>query len=976
MSKLRIGACLFAGVILVFGWSRLEFDVDVLNLLPEEHPIVRGVKTYQRHFADARELIITIRSKDAETSALAAESLGKKLQETPSLTTSVTWDSPWRGQPEDLGEFVAYLWLNQPPETFGDLTNRLSSERLEEVLRATTERLATSMSPDEIGKLSYDPFGFLRLPSDLSNAALHGGRSPFSSTDGTFRLLFVQAPKEVRSYRQAESWLQSVEGAVERWRRETSITNKLEVGYTGGPAFAAEIGGGMERDMKYSVGGTLVIVAALFWFAHRRWLPLLWMVFLLTLIVLGTLAMGGLLLGKLNVVGVGFAAILLGLSVDYALILYQEWQKESDLSPSQIRQRVAPGIFWAALTTAGAFLALAFSSLPGLAQLGILVAVGILIAAAVFLFTFLLPLKRDTASAKTGDKPKLSQPMGDRLLGTCSRLAWCVTAFGAVVALVLLRHQPLLDNRSDILGPSQSKARSVLNTINRELGGEEEPLWVLVHGASESEVGSRLQRLEATLSELADGRVFSSFSLPWIWPRPDYQMANHSAALHLVEQRPVLEAAAVAHGFTTNAMAVTWKILDFWKKSAGSSKVVWPPSGSFNWILNKISAKTEGEVIALGTISPVRGLANDVLSQAAERIGAVEGAVLSGWKLLGTAVLDLVWRDLRTTVILVSMMLVGLLWLAFRNFTEVFLSVANLAFTVLSLLGAMVAMGWSWNLMNLTALPLLLGVGVDYSIHLQLALRRARGNIVAVWNTVGRAVFLCGITTVAGFGSLAFSSNMGLSSLGRVCAAGLGIATLTSLILLPFWWRALRGGRHKDVFRSSSSSDAETAPHEPSKFYGRRFWMVGLCIAGVLPERVLKRIAYAAADAYWTLFRPRREVVVANLLPLCRGDTKLAEEKGQFLIRGFSQKVIDLWRYERGFDFDGKFGGLRGWDEFVAARHSGKGVLLISAHLGNWELGGLWLTQHGYSLKVISLPEPDEGLTNLRKSCRAKYSVP
>jgi hypothetical protein len=38
----------------------------------------------------------------------------------------------------------------------------------------------------------------------------------------------------------------------------------------------------------------------------------------------GTLALGGLILGAINVVSMGFAAILLGLAVDYAVVHYQE----------------------------------------------------------------------------------------------------------------------------------------------------------------------------------------------------------------------------------------------------------------------------------------------------------------------------------------------------------------------------------------------------------------------------------------------------------------------------------------------------------------------------------------------------------------------------------------------------------------------------------------------------------------------------
>jgi predicted RND superfamily exporter protein len=134
-----------------------------------------------------------------------------------------------------------------------------------------------------------------------------------------------------------------------------------------------------------------------------------------------------------------------------------------------------------------------------------------------------------------------------------------------------------------------------------------------------------------------------------------------------------------------------------------------------------------------------------------------------------------------------------LLGMAFRKVAEVALSFATLGFSLLCLMGVMVLFGWSWNLMNVMALPLLFGAGVDYSIHIQFALRRHGGNLSHARQTVGRAILLCGISTASGFGTLGFASNAGLAGLGQVCAAGIVITSLVSVFLLPAWWRTVSG---------------------------------------------------------------------------------------------------------------------------------------------------------------------------------------
>ena len=133
------------------------------------------------------------------------------------------------------------------------------------------------------------------------------------------------------------------------------------------------------------------------------------------------------------------------------------------------------------------------------------------------------------------------------------------------------------------------------------------------------------------------------------------------------------------------------------------------------------------------------------------------------------------------------------LWLAFRRVSAVLLSVASLIFSGVLLLGMMSLLGWRWNLINLTALPLLLGMGIDYSIHMQNALDRFPGDPASAFQSIGRALLLAGATTIIGFTFLGFSSNLGMASLGRVCALGLSILLLNSVFLLPAWRSWIRG---------------------------------------------------------------------------------------------------------------------------------------------------------------------------------------
>src|SRR5438552_9311226 len=146
-------------VPVIFGLMRLRFDVEVFDLLPRDLPVVQGLRIYQEYFANARELIITLNFSDAEQSETAARNIAGALRQHPELAAAVTWEPPWQEHPEESAELIGYLWFNQPPDVFGALTNRLARENLAATLTAAREELATSLSPQEIARLSYDPFG-------------------------------------------------------------------------------------------------------------------------------------------------------------------------------------------------------------------------------------------------------------------------------------------------------------------------------------------------------------------------------------------------------------------------------------------------------------------------------------------------------------------------------------------------------------------------------------------------------------------------------------------------------------------------------------------------------------------------------------------------------------------------------------------------------------------------------------------------
>jgi lauroyl/myristoyl acyltransferase len=343
-------------------------------------------------------------------------------------------------------------------------------------------------------------------------------------------------------------------------------------------------------------------------------------------------------------------------------------------------------------------------------------------------------------------------------------------------------------------------------------------------------------------------------------------------------------------------------------------------------------------------------------------------AYLSGWQLLGATTLKRVQSKMWQVVTPMVILVLASLWFAFRRSTEILLGSAVLLLSGLILLTVMALAGWSWNLLNMMAVPLILGTGVDYSIFMQLALRRHGGDLVLVRRSIGRALLLCGGTAIAGFSSLAWSSNPGMASLGKVCAVGIGANMMIGVFLLPAWWVWLSP---KSKVQSPKS---ETRGKLPA-FYRAGLWHFGLAAVRILPVSWVKGLCLIVAELYYRFQRERREMVVDNFLPVLGGDREAAKKAAHRLFLKFSAKLVDLWRVESGVPVTGWLTHSPELDIIRAARERGRGMLFITLHLGNWEHGGLLLNQLGIQLTVLTLAEPDDGLTDLRIALRRRCGV-
>jgi len=130
-----------------------------------------------------------------------------------------------------------------------------------------------------------------------------------------------------------------------------------------------------------------------------------------------------------------------------------------------------------------------------------------------------------------------------------------------------------------------------------------------------------------------------------------------------------------------------------------------------------------------------------------------------------------------------------LLVAVYRDARDVALTLAPLALAALLTFAASAVLGLSFNFANIIVLPLLLALGVSGCIQVVSRYRllaAAGGDTAALMaSSTPRAVLLSALTTVASFGSLAVSEHRGTASMGELLTIAIAATLFASLLALP-----------------------------------------------------------------------------------------------------------------------------------------------------------------------------------------------
>jgi len=130
--------------------------------------------------------------------------------------------------------------------------------------------------------------------------------------------------------------------------------------------------------------------------------------------------------------------------------------------------------------------------------------------------------------------------------------------------------------------------------------------------------------------------------------------------------------------------------------------------------------------------------------------------------------------------------IVGVAFIALRRIGDVLLAMVPLGLGMVWTAGLMWLFNLQFNLANLVAVPLIIGIGVENGLHIIHRYREAgESGPALVAGSTGQSVALFSLTTMVGFGSLMVGKYYGIFSMGLLLTLAVGSVLAASLLVLP-----------------------------------------------------------------------------------------------------------------------------------------------------------------------------------------------
>lgn len=759
---------LVLGLLLVlmaggFGVTRLRMQEDIEIMLPDNDPAFVAGYQLLKAAPFTRSVVIDLEIQDPNQLSLLTETAADLSEALPGPLISEVGGA----MSMDAGLAMLRWFYDHLPHYFdAETAERVAAALETNTIAATLQNnLNTLMTPEGLWLrtwLGKDPLALrnqvLRRLGGLAlvpDARIEEGF--LIDPTGCHALVVAETPVPLGDARRGEALLTAIDQAI-----ATTLPPEVTAHVVCAHRYTVANAGAIKRDLVVVFAVSSLGLLLVFLFCLRHWRALYVFAVPVPAILMGIL-LTRMILGSISAITVGFGAVLLGISVDYGLHVFFVLRQRRENPAAHLAHLAIPmGV--SCVTTVGAFAVLLASGVPIQRQLSVLAIAGLVTALALALTWLPHWIRGRGGTVQPLHLPRL--PRRTVLTG------WGLLL---VISLPLMRGVSFDGDLKNVgLTPAEIKADEQLIS---KVWGDPRGRALVVTQSTENEVALRAnEKTHAKLQEVWDAKALISTAS--VLPSQNTQAENLQRWQAFWQQggrldklKQDLSQQGKALGFAVDAFQPFWERLEqnptpfsvvelrdvtgpmldylFMRRDSGLGLITLVPDGND----------------AVSAFGP-QGLDLPAETQAVSQLQ------------FAATLRTQLEQDFRRFLVGACVMVVLVLSITLRSWRSVILCLLPALTGLLVMPALMVLMGLSFNMFNMAASVLVLGLSIDYGVFM---VRRAEQQDGAE----ERAVFASALTTLCGFGALALAQHPAMFSLGITVVLGIVPAMLCALFVVP-----------------------------------------------------------------------------------------------------------------------------------------------------------------------------------------------
>ncbi len=817
--KLILGVTALVTLVAMFLSSKLIMKTQMMDMLPEDEPQVVSYKQALNNYEGIDMISIIIEGKESDIKKFI-HTVQPKL-----LKVKDVGEVIYKNEVEFTGKNGLLLMKQKDLKSMKPL---LQAGSLQGFIKGLNDSFEEEyISGGDSKKLSKDKQQMLQFFNSIEDLLLllQGGKAVpveevadafiagpryLISPDRSLGVMFVKTPLDMNDFQPLIPLVNNIEKVVKTEAKTLNVT----AGVAGILVLQRDEMAVTEQDMSKSFGLSLVLILLIFYFGFR--LLRYSILALLPLIVGIILSMGitYLVIGSLNIFTAMMAVILIGLGIDYAIhiiSLYTEVRVQGigvEESVKLVFAKTAKGVVIGAITTAISFLMFSVSSFPGFREFGLVLGIGIistLVVSIVMLPSlFMVFGKKDVARVKPQHTIFVSM---EKMILTKPYLAVSLVVIFLILSIIKfpdlkfskdikdiepkgLESLVLNDRLIEKFDISSDTVLTISNTMQeaRQLKDKLEDLSTV--GMIDSVVNYlppknlqtiRLQNISKLQNEIKE-QPFKELNLEQLKEELGRLESNllelsdlsfMGGEKKLVKHLDKLQKSGLINDLIKRAPSLKESLTSLQDQfmTRHRSNVLAMNGSNLIGVKDLPKRIRENYVGKDGSFLTLIYPEGDVWNEHFQPLFLKDmrslGAPVTGTFILSEKVMQIAGSEGKKVMIYVVIAIFILLIIDFRSLKYAIFAMLPMASTMTLLLGVMSLFGIKFDYVNIMALPIIIGIGVDDGVHL-IHRYLIEKDIVPAIKSTGRGILLTSLTTCAAFGTFMVGKYQVFVSFGLV----------------------------------------------------------------------------------------------------------------------------------------------------------------------------------------------------------------